>query len=302
MSAPPEPLLLAPRAEFVAAVRQAVATRTPFAAAKIGTSEKHWMYYPAVQAAEPDVRRRVAFELALRHHARSSGIFPLTTASCLTFNEAYIRFTRELDYLGLVRDLRVIEDGVIAHHRLTNRFMDFRDQEPDRSGPARPDNCYLPAFAGQRLLLICPFAGLLRERATRTTFERVWARTGQRWFDPDAVDALELPYGFEPSTEARYGTILNLAEHVAAEMATRQFDVALVAAAALNIPLVVAAKRLGKVAIGLGGHLQVLFGVAGRRWHQDPEWPARYFNAWWIDMPLERRPAGYLACDNGSYW
>ena len=54
--------------------------------------------------------------------------------------------------------------------------------------------------------MVCPFADLLGERATRETFEAVWAKTGKRWFEPASVSGIELPYGFEPATQERFAT------------------------------------------------------------------------------------------------
>lgn len=291
------------RAEFVAEVRRAAVAGTGFAAGKIGTSEKHWMYYPVLMAEETDRRRRFAFEAATRFHCRGSGIFPLTPTAIDAFAAFYATHLRHMDSLGLMRDLTVLEDAVLWHYALPARPILFQDQEPDRSVPADDTRCYLPGCAGKRVLLVAPFAHLLRQRATRETFEAVWSRTGKHWFEPASVDSLEFPYGFEPDTQARYGSAITLYDAVVAEMDRRAFDVALIAAGALGIPLASAAKARGRVGISLGGHLQVLFGVLGQRWRDDPEWQARYINAAWIDMPRSYRPAEYeTVCDNGCYW
>ena len=76
---------------------------------------------------------------------------------------------------------------------------------------------------------------------------------------------------------------------------------ALLGAAGLAIPLAAHIKSTGRIAIDLGGHLQVLFGVKGKRWREDPVWPQRYFNDAWIDMPAAYRPKVIAVCDNGAY-
>ena len=67
------------------------------------------------------------------------------------------------------------------------------------------------------------------------------------------------------------------------------------------IPLAAAVKRLGRVAIDLGGHLQVLFGVLGKRWRASPAWMETYVNEQWMDMPARYRPTVTGVCDNGAY-
>ena len=186
----------------------------------------------------------------------------------------------------------------LAPRRLTYSL----DAEPDRSIPDRPEHCFLPALQGRRVLIVCPFAQLLAERAERATFEAVWARTGKRWLEPATVDALEFPYGFEPETERVFGNIDALLQHICDRIDARDFDVALIGAAGLAMPVAAHVKRRGRVAIDLGGHLQVLFGVKGKRWRNDPEWAERYFNDAWIEMPKRYRPTRADVCDCGAYW
>ena len=294
---------LVERREWLADLRRALDTRTGYAAGKIGTSEKHWLLRTAVHAASLTRIQRVAFEAAVAFHCRSSGVFPLKPDFYDRFAAFHAGHTAQLDCLGVTRDLITLEDAVLDHYRFPAKLVHFLDQEPDRSVPTRPDLCYLPSFEGLRVLLICPFASLLKTRATQETFEAVWSRTGKRWFYPASVDAIDVPYGFLRATQARFPTVIDLHAHLADEMSRREFDVALIAASGLGIPLASTAKSLGKIGISLGGHLQVLFGVAGQRWRDQPEWRDRYFTDAWIDMPPEYRPeGGDDVCDQGAYW
>lgn len=295
-------MILAPRDAFLRQVTTAVRRQTPYAAGKIGTSEKTWMYYPVALARGMAPRQRVAFEASLKFHAlHQSGVFPDDPAFLLEFARVYVEAVRTLDCLGLFLDRPAIEEAVVRFHGLDQMFVRFEHQEPDRSVPDDPSNCYLPALEGRRLLLVSPFADLLQTRATRGTFEAVWSRTGKRWFAPASVDSLEFPYGVSPATWRRYPTALDLHADICREMARREFDVALVAAGGLGIPIAAAARRMGKVAISLGGHLQVTFGVLGQRWRQRRDFDV-YLNDAWIDMPARYRPDAEILADRGAYW
>jgi hypothetical protein len=300
--APPE---LVGRDAFRDGIRSALAAGRGFAAAKIGASEVCRLNYSVVAARvgrDSKLLRALNGQLVF-HGLRQSALFPPDPAFYLGYNELYVESMRALDCLGIFPELWRHTLPLLQHWQLRLPLTDYLDQEPDRSSPADEARCYLPLFRGKRLLLVSSFAGLLRQRADRNTFEAVWVKTGKPWFGPATVDALEFPYGYSADTHRRYGSSLDLIRAITGEMDRRDYDVALVGAGGMGIPLVAHAKRRGKVAIHLGGHLQVVFGVIGRRWRERVDWQARYFNEHWIDMPARYRPpeAARIA-DYGAYW
>ena len=150
--------------------------------------------------------------------------------------------------------------------------------------------------------MICPFGDLLKERATKEIFEGVWSKTGKKWFYPQAVDSVEFPYGFAKETHEKYPTVIDLFEFIMGKITAKDFDIALIAAGGLSIPIASTIKNMGKVSIDLGGHLQFLFGVIGKRWRNREENKRDYFNEWWIDMPVKYKPKETDVCDAGAYW
>src|SRR3712207_2944440 len=81
-----------------------------------------------------------------------------------------------------------------------------------------------------------------RDRADAHTFESVWAKIGKPCFPPRSVQALEVPYGFARDTQATYPTSLDLLAELVEEVRGRRFDVALIAAGGLGIPLACAIR------------------------------------------------------------
>jgi hypothetical protein len=287
--------------QFIARLGRAIATRSGFAAGKIGESEKRWMYQPIVRAEKSQRSQLRAYELSLKFHAfNQSALFPPDVEFYLRYNDFYISKLRNLDALGLF-DMPS-EAQLVHHYGLEIPLMAFQDQEPDRSSPDNPALCYLPLFQGKRILIVTSPADLLVERATKEIFEAVWRKTGKPWFYPASVEALSFPYGWAPETMKRYGDSIRLFENLAESMARREFDVALIAAGGLGIPLATQAKQLGKIGLSLGGHLQALFGVIGRRWREREDWGRDYVNPAWINMPDVRAGWAVPAADGGAYW
>lgn len=282
--------------EFTAAVREG----KPYAAGRIGISEEFWMYLPVLRAEKPHPTQMRVFEKHLYHHSAPHGIFPVQTDFLLEYADYYAGHVRNIDCLGLILDA-VLGPKIIDFHQFTNNLIYFKDQIYDKSSPADPGNCYLNALQGKKLLILCPFAGLLKERATEQTFEGVWRKTGRKWFHPRSVEALEIPYGFDRETQVRFGTTIRQLEFLREELGRKNFDVALIAAAGLSIPLDSFVKQMGKISLSLGGDLQVLFGVIGKRWRDKERWKRDFFNDWWIDMPDRYRPKE-ARFREGDYW
>jgi hypothetical protein len=297
----PVQLSLISKEQFIARLQSAVSTSSGFAAGKIGESEKRWMYQPIVRAECSRRSQLRAFELSLKFHAfNQSALFPPEVEFYSRYNEFYISHIRKLDALGL---FRVPSEAQLVHHYgLDIPMIAYEDQRPDVSIPHNPALCYLQFFRGKRILIVTSPAEFLAARATKEIFEAVWHNTGKRWFYPASVDALSFPFGWAPDVMKRYGNSIHLFENVVESMAQRKFDVALIAAGGLGIPLASAAKQLGKVGLSLGGHLQILFGVLGRRWRVRGDWIRNYVNPSWTDMPDPSAGWTVPGGDFGAYW
>jgi hypothetical protein len=260
------------------------------------------MYYEILLKREKNLAKIRQFESDLNFHGlKQEGIFPANSNFYLKFNEFYIPHVRSIDCLGIC--YRPWELEIIKYYKLTNKLIYYPYQQTDVESPSTEDQCYLPHFRGRKLLLVCPFAGILKERATQEIFEGVWSKAGKKkWFWPKSVDALEFPYGFAAETQRTYSTAIELFEHITTEIARRDFDIALIGAGGLAIPIASHVKSLGKIGIDLGGHLQVLFGVLGKRYRRW-QWDAWNSNEWCIDMPAKYRPKeADEVCDKGAYW
>ena len=297
------------RAEFIAAFATAIEDRQGWAGGKLGGTERTVLDYPRVLETERDVVRRRAFEQVVAYKAcRLAGVFPADTRFLESWTRDFSAAVRSLDSVGFFATALPHTARLITYHGIAGELVDQRDQQFDRSTPADASRCWLPLLRGKRLLLVCPFASLLQQRATRETFEAVWAKTGRTWFDPASVGAVDFAYGIDESTQQRYGSCGELMETIVADIERNEFDVALIAAGALGIPLAVRVKALGRVGLSLGGVLQVLFGVHGERWLAMEKWRERFINDAWIRVPERYAPRPEAIArmratlENETYW
>jgi hypothetical protein len=301
--------------EFLTDLRKALEDRTGYAAGKIGKSPQHWMYYEVLLAKEQDKERIRRFETDLAFHGlKQSGVFPQDPRFYLEFNRFYIDHVRNLDCLGVFFEPWELE--MVRHYALRCKLIAYPNQEPFLTVGSppyyfKPDdlavskdegNGYLQYFRNKKILLVCPFAGFLKQRAKKEIFEAAWSKTGIKWFEPQSVEALELPYGFASETHKRFGTAIDLFHSVTREIDKRDFDLALIGAAGLAVPIASHIKRTKRIGIDLGGSLQIIFGVFGKRWLEWEDWKEAYFNDCWARVPDHYQPGHEDVCDSGAYW
>jgi hypothetical protein len=296
------------RRAYVEDLTDALASGRPWATGKAGVSERAYLHRPLLADAQPDVAMHAFDRLLAFRGQHLCGVFPGNSAFLARWSEHFVDAVRDLDWLGVSGNGLPETARIVTGHRLSARIVDHRDQQPDRSIPADEARCWLPHLRDRRVLLVCPFATVLRERANAATYEAVWAAVGKRWFDPASVEAIEPPYGIEPATWTQFSDCLELEALITRRMDETDYDVALIAAGGLGIPLATHAKRSGRVGISLGGHLQLIFGVYGERWLARERYRDRYFNDAWIGVPSSHVPSDVALApvratlENETYW
>lgn len=107
--------------------------------------------------------------------------------------------------------------------------------------------------------------------------------------------------------DERFSDWFEALDYMEREILSMDFDVAILGCGAYGFPLATRIKNAGKQAIHMGGSLQLLFGITGKRWDGSRfggnmrEDVAKYFNESWI-YPIEERPAEASKVEYGPYW
>jgi hypothetical protein len=292
------------RIELIQKVKESVEHNKGFAMGKLGFSEQFLLGYLPFKDTNPNNVQLKAYEAMLRYHCEIQfGVFPANATFLHEFAQFYTKHVQQIDILGLFQAEQ--EERIIKVNELNALFIPYQLTEPDRSIPANESNCYLTYFEGKRMLFISSYADLLKSRATKATFESVWSNIHKKWFWPSEVSSYEIPYSYGNSvkTHDKYINSIELYDSICANLGTMEFDVAFIGAGALGLPLASYLKSIGKIAVSLGGHLQVLFGIVGGRWSKDEFWTTHYINSHWIEMPPKYHPENKSRLsDNSAYW
>lgn len=302
-----EHIELTKKSVLIDAINAALSHNQGLAIGKLGFSEQlTLLFYLACQASSnpsQDASLRPIY-LAFKYHAeRQTGIFPTDFNFLAKYASFYTSFATKADFLGLFGSLN--EEKLTRQLAFKGQFVSFTDTEPDRSLPYDSAQCYLPLFNHKKILIIASFANFAQKRANKNDFEATWKKISVHWFSPYSIQALDIPYSFLGQTETfkRFENSIFLYEYICQQMNTFEFDVALIAAGSLAIPLAIHIKNKNKVAISLGGHLQALFGILGNRWERDDAWRENYLNDSWVRMPSALIPSNAnILADEKAYW
>jgi hypothetical protein len=85
------------------------------------------------------------------------------------------------------------------------------------------------------------------------------------------------------------------------QIASKEFDVAILGCGAYGLPLASFVKSLSKKAVHLGGATQILFGIKGKRWDDRPLYRSLY-NDHWVRAAPGETPANHVSMEGGAYW
>jgi hypothetical protein len=90
--------------------------------------------------------------------------------------------------------------------------------------------------------------------------------------------------------------------HVVKQVVASGAKVALVGCGALSLPIVIALKKQGVIAIHTGGVTQMIFGIRGDRWVKDPKFTALCEREHWVSPQACETPLHAKTIERGCYW
>jgi hypothetical protein len=222
---------------------------------------------------------------------RNAGVYPPTPEVFSRFCEVYAKALAQLDVLGIWFNFgeRDAWRRFAPNARLTllSGLAPFFHERP-----------WTQQLARKRVLVVSPFAETIK--AQYLLREAIWAKK------PEILPAFELltlqcplsAFLVTPKFPDWFAALDAMQEQMTA---MAPFDVAIVGAGAWSIPLVAHAKSVGAWAIHLGGGVQLLFGITGRRWDAVAEGTALRTEAWTRPSANET-PEGVDKVEGGCYW
>lgn len=231
---------------------------------------------------------------------RNAGIFPRTQDALYEWRDRYTAAVREADGMaaGWYEPLAAAESKFLDTENPLAKRLPLRALEPYYASPP-----WTRVLKGQCVAVISSFALTMEEQLLFK--DTIWKGRGE--ILPDTDWKFIRSYYSPALAQGRCGwpkeikSWSDAVSHLEKEVLKTGARVALLGCGGLAMPLALALKRRGLVAIVLGGAIQVLFGIKGRRW-ETHEVISKFWNDDWVYPKLEETPLYALNVEGGCYW
>ena len=156
------------------------------------------------------------------------------------------------------------------------------------------------ALEGKKVLVVHPFAATIEKQYKKR--ELLFNGNLLPAFELQTIQAVQSIAGNETQFTDWFAAL----DFMKTEIDKHDYDICLIGCGAYGFPLAAHVKRSGKKAIHLGGSLQLLFGIRGKRW-DNPNYNSIYnyshlINKHWVKPGDEEKPKGAASVEGACYW
>lgn len=268
-------------------LKQAIIDGKPYMAARFGTSEGAALvyYWDTKFKYGEDYSKYPQFYLD--QMCTLSGFFPNSKKDIYKWAELETESCKDLDLLGVMHFAN--EEWIVTN------LCPQADLMPN-GGLGSAAHGWAHILEGHKVLVVHPFTDTIK-RQYENNREKIFPGTNALpKFDLKCVKAVQT---IADEKDSRFETWFEALDYMTEEIAKQDFDVCLIGCGAYGFQLASRVKRMGKIAVHMGGSLQTLFGIKGGRW--DVQYSDMY-NEYWVYPSEEETPAGFEKVEGGCYW
>jgi hypothetical protein len=272
-----------------------VSAGNPMAAGKIGDTELEVLVkYESSGGDQEQFFRSTAeqgHEMDLLY--LNCGVFPKRADVLTRWAETYLEALGHIDFLAVWHNTGEAE--IADRYARQATLMSHRALESYYHAPP-----WTRALADKRVLVVTPFEETVLRQRGRHRGKDLFRDTPDVFPDFE-VCVVRSPFSaaLVPPAHSDWSAALH---EMKLQIRETEFDVCLVGAGAYSLPLCAFVRtELSRPAVHLGGALQILFGIRGRRWEGHPV-ISTFFNENWIRPVASERPRGRWRNDGGAYW
>lgn len=234
---------------------------------------------------------------------RNAGVFPRTIESISKWVVEYWNASESADVLAAAwhkpfaaAEWKFLDDTNPSCQRIPLRSLEpYYTNHVDR---------WTRALEGQSVCVVSSFAETMEQQVSiansiwHTDYETLlpnasWSFVRSYYSPVLAQGRCEWPHGIQSWFDA--------VTYLEQEVLKTGARIVLLGCGGLAMPLAYRLKKKGRIAIVMGGAIQVLFGIKGRRW-KDHDVISSFWNAAWVYPNLSEIPGAADEIEGGCYW
>lgn len=228
-----------------------------------------------------------------------SGVFPISFDLCNRFSERYIADSKLIDILGSF------------HYK--EKFMPLEKKiskvHLETLYPFFVPNPWTKALKGKKVLVVHPFVKTIEKQYSQREF-LFENKDILPEFELKTLKAVQSIAGEKVPFKDWFEALKFMED----EISKIDFDICILGCGAYGLPLAAHVKRMGKKAFHMGGGVQLLFGIKGKRWEGgNYKWTyntpialdinyEQLYNDYWVRPNEDETPASANKVEGGCYW
>ena len=228
-----------------------------------------------------------------------SGFFPPTPENMQRFGDLMMQDMKELDLLGCwIKNEAYFTKGLEHTQRVHLRLLE----------PFWANKPWTRCLKNKNIVVVHPFTEYILSQYNNRTLLFSNPDTLPKFASLRTVKAVQSLGGEDNGFKDWFDALKWMEDEIDKE----DYDVCLIGCGAYGFPLAAHVKRQGKKAVHLGGALQLLFGIRGKRWENPSygvkEWGIQYgsyssfMNKYWVRPGEGGRPKNANQVEGGCYW
>lgn len=219
-----------------------------------------------------------------------SGFFPNDPMLAEKFTDLMLESCKKVDIMAMFHCQ--MDDYIMTEYMRKSKITFINHIEPWR--------CKEPwsaALENKKVLVIHPF-----DKSIRNQYQKRKQLFPNTEVLPDfKLITLKAVQTIAGEKDERFDTWFDALDYMFLEAMKIDFDIAIIGCGAYGLPLAAKLKSAGKQAIHMGGATQILFGIKGRRWVDNPRSEIPFNDAWEYPMQ-EEKPYNCNIVEEHCYW
>lgn len=229
----------------------------------------------------------------------NAGFFSTTVHKIEQFCQLMLQDIPQVDILGSwLAEEQLFEKKLLLAEKVHLRLLE----------PFWSDSPWTKALEGKKVIVVHPFAETIEQQYVNRQFLFSNKEVLPTFASFSVIKAVQtLGEG-----DTRFKDWFEALDFMKSEIDKLDYDVCLIGCGAYGFHLAAHVKRSGKKGIHLGGALQLLFGIKGKRW-EDPnygvkEWGIPYasysdlMNEYWVRPHEKYKPKNAEKVEEACYW